>query len=76
MTSTSIVFFQSIVVCKQLGFKGATTVKNESSFGTVGTGFAYDDVNCIGIETELDKCSHLNKHNCGESEGAGVICEI
>ena len=37
--------------------------------------FIQDDVKCLGHETNLLDCpSLINSHNCGTSEGAGVVC--
>jgi len=62
------------VVCRQLGYSsGSSTTR--SKYGSVPTNFIMDDVNCDGSETNILDCSHLSDHNCGSSEGAGVICE-
>ncbi len=42
--------------------------------GAVPTNFSYDDVKCVGTETTLNACPHLNVHDCGAGEGAGVVC--
>jgi len=66
---------QANVVCRQLGFaSGALSAQCCSTYGLVPTSFSYDDVGCVGTETTLDACPHLNVHNCGTGEGAGVIC--
>ena len=36
--------------------------------------FSYDEVQCLGTEGTLDSCRHFNVHDCGPSEGAGVVC--
>ena len=58
-----------------LGFSsnGATAVLY-STYGSVSTNFIIDDVNCDGTEETLQDCSYNPTHNCGSSEGAGVIC--
>ena len=58
-----------------LGFSsnGATAVLY-STYGSVSTNFIMDDVNCAGTEESLEDCSYNPRHNCGSSEGAGVIC--
>ncbi len=67
--------FQANVVCRQLGFpNGAASAPCCSAYGQAPTNFSYDDVGCIGTETTLDACPHLNIHNCGSTEGAGVVC--
>ena len=57
-----------------LGFSnGAATVS--SQFGAVpAVGPGFDDVNCIGTETDIRQCAHINPGNCGVTEGAGVRC--
>jgi len=63
------------VVCRELGFSGgyATT---ESKYGDVNlerqSGF--DDVRCNGYESSLVDCRHESYDDCGDSEGAGVVC--
>jgi hypothetical protein len=70
------VYQQANVVCKQLGFPlGAQTAHSSSYFGTVSANFSYDNVECLGSETTLDACKHLNVHDCGTNEGAGVTCK-
>ena len=59
-----------------LGFPTAASAPMVSTFGSVPSGFAYDDVACSGNEVLLDNCPHLNTHNCGPGEGAGVVCDI
>ena len=58
-----------------LGFSsnGATAVKY-STYGSVSTNFIMDNVNCDGTENTLEDCSYFPTHNCGSTEGAGVIC--
>ena len=29
---------------------------------------------CSGSETGIENCPHSGYHNCGENEGAGVVC--
>jgi len=71
-----ILNLQGNVVCKQLGYPlGAETVSCCSAYGTVPTNFAYDNVQCVGTESTLDSCNHLNVHDCVSSEGAGVVCK-
>ena len=59
-----------------LGFSqiGAMAVSS-STFGSVSTNFIMDDVQCDGTEETLEDCSYNPRHNCGSSEGAGVICK-
>jgi Scavenger receptor cysteine-rich domain len=62
------------VVCKQLGYSGAINFTIGSYFGVVPSLFAFDNVKCIGNETDLNDCPHLNDDDCSLEEGAGVIC--
>ena len=33
-----------------------------------------DNVRCNGTETRLEDCHHLDSDDCGELQGAGVVC--
>ena len=44
------------------------------SYGSVLADFIMDNVECTGSESNILQCTHLTNHNCGSSEGAGVIC--
>ena len=46
-----------------------------SKYGSVPTDFILDNVDCNGDETSLLDCSFVTNHNCGASEGAGVMCD-
>merc|ERR1719186_1078337 len=63
------------VACKELGFDGgyATT---ESKYGNVDLErqTCFDDVRCSGRESSLLDCRHSSQDDCGDSEGAGVVC--
>ena len=64
------------VVCRKLGYPGASNALQSAYFGQ-GTGQIWlDNVNCQGHESSLEKCSHIgwNVHNCGHHEDASVIC--
>ena len=64
------------VVCKQLGFPSVVSATSNSKFGQVPSSFRMDDVECTGEESSLLECPHNRDHNCGSSEGAGVICSL
>ena len=66
---------QANVVCRQLGYSGATDVYTGSYFGVTPDDFSYDDVYCSGSETSLDDCPHNNEENCNGYEAAGVVCD-
>ena len=65
------------VVCRQLGYSGATSAPGVAFFGP-GTGpIHYDDVACTGTEARLADCSHpgIGIENCVHGEDAGVVCD-
>ena len=64
------------VICRMLGYQGATSVHYSAYFGE-GTGeIVLDDVNCNGTENDVAHCSHSGFviNNCQHYEDAGVIC--
>ena len=64
------------VVCRQLGYNGASSAPLAAAFEQ-GTGQIWlDDVNCEGNETLITQCSHggWGVHNCGRGKNAGVVC--
>merc|ERR1719317_1415655 len=64
------------VVCKELGFPSGGYSTKESYFGKVDlerqSGF--DEVRCSGRESSLVECRHESHDDCGDGEGAGVVC--
>ena len=64
------------VVCRQLGYIGASSAPARAFFGQGSGPIHYDNVACTGSETRLADCSHLGVgvHNCAHSEDAGVVC--
>jgi len=64
------------VVCKELGFSSGGYSTKESYFGKVDlerqSGF--DEVRCSGRESSLVDCRHESYDDCGDGEGAGVVC--
>merc|ERR1711970_1167999 len=64
------------VVCKELGFISGGYSTKESYFGKVDlerqSGF--DEVRCSGRESSLVDCRHESHDDCGDGEGAGVVC--
>eukprot|EP00057_Strongylocentrotus_purpuratus_P018644 XP_011673118.1 PREDICTED: deleted in malignant brain tumors 1 protein-like [Strongylocentrotus purpuratus] len=64
------------VVCRMLGFQGASGAPGSAQFGE-GTGpIQLDDVGCSGDEETIFDCEHpgFGAHNCGHYEDAGVVC--
>ena len=67
----------AIVVCRQLGYRGAVTAHQSAHFGQGSGQILLDDLRCTGREASLLECRHsgINEHNCGHSEDASVTCE-
>ena len=65
------------VVCKMLGFANdsISIPTTRSKFGRVSTDFIISDVRCGGPESHISLCSYHAPHNCGASDGAGVMCD-
>ena len=64
------------VVCRQLGYCGATSAPGQAFFGAGSGPIHYADVACNGTEAHLANCSHpgIGAHNCSHYEDAGVVC--
>ena len=64
------------VVCRSLGYSNASDAPLSAHFGQGSGQIWLDDVNCLGNESSVERCSHIgwNVHNCGHSEDASVIC--
>ncbi|XP_019630260.1 PREDICTED: scavenger receptor cysteine-rich domain superfamily protein-like [Branchiostoma belcheri] len=65
------------VVCRQLGYPGATEARVRAEFGQGSGQIWLDDVACDGSETTISDCGHggWGLHNCEHSEDAGAVCE-
>ncbi len=64
------------VVCKQLGFSGASDFSLAAGFGEGSGATLLDDVQCTGDEERLEDCPSRGwgVENCNHNEDAGVIC--
>ena len=45
-----------------------------SAHGAIPINFSYDDVRCLGTETSLNACPHVNTNDCGSGEGLWITC--
>ncbi|XP_051504864.1 neurotrypsin-like isoform X2 [Myxocyprinus asiaticus] len=65
------------IVCRQLGFIGASKARSMAYFGEGQGPIHLDNVKCVGTEASLGECSALDlgAHDCRHSEDAGVICD-
>ena len=61
-----------MIIITIIGIIKATSMK--TSIGVEDSNFLMDDVKCRGDERRLSECRHITSHNCGNHEGAGVIC--
>ena len=66
------------VVCRQLGYSGATSAPGVAFFGAGSGPIHYDNVLCSGSEARLADCPHngIGNHNCFHGEDAGVVCDL
>ena len=65
------------VVCRQLGFGGATSAPKLAAFGEGSGPIYYGNVNCAGTEARLTDCTNpgIGVHNgCDHSKDAGAVC--
>ena len=66
------------VICRQLGYSGASSTYHSARYGQ-GTGtIMLDDTGCSGSESFIWDCSHLGwtSHNCAHGEDSSVDCYI
>ncbi|XP_078616356.1 scavenger receptor class A member 5-like [Branchiostoma floridae x Branchiostoma japonicum] len=64
------------VVCRMLGYSGASAVRGSAYYGR-GSGSIYmDELSCTGTESSLFDCSYngWGVHDCSHSEDVGVVC--
>ncbi|XP_071503574.1 scavenger receptor cysteine-rich domain-containing protein DMBT1-like [Diadema antillarum] len=64
------------VVCRMLGFEGASNYSCCAEYGQGSGLILLDDVECNGTESNLADCPHngYGMHNCGHYEDVGVKC--
>ncbi|XP_072170578.1 scavenger receptor cysteine-rich domain-containing protein DMBT1-like [Diadema setosum] len=64
------------VVCRMLGFEGASNYSCCAEYGQGSDPILLDDVECNGTENDLADCQHngYGMHNCGHNEDVGVEC--
>ncbi|XP_035676052.1 scavenger receptor cysteine-rich domain superfamily protein-like [Branchiostoma floridae] len=64
------------VICRQLGYGGATQARSYAAFGAGSGQIWLDNVECGGSERNIEHCRHngWGSHNCGHGEDAGVVC--
>ena len=64
------------VVCRQLGFSGASSAKTSAAYGQGIGPTLLDDLKCTGSERYLWDCPHggWGVEDCSHSEDAGVVC--
>lgn len=67
---------ESMVVCRQLGYKGFTETIDKASFGP-GAGLIWlEDVRCTGMEKSLSFCSYrVWSNGCDHAGDVGVRCQ-
>lgn len=66
--------FEAKVVCRQLGFTGATAALSSAAFGAGSGPIHMDNLNCGYENQDLLSCRHSRSHNCDHNEDAGVVC--
>ena len=66
------------VVCRQLGYAGATQYHSSAYYGEGSGPIWLDDLECSGVEESLFDCSHIGigNHNCRHGEDVGVVCQL
>lgn len=68
---------EATVVCRQLGFPGATHSADDLSYFGEGP-ILLDDITCEGLEHYLTECQHSSwyHHNCELRDFASVVCSV
>ena len=65
------------VVCRELGYPGASSAVTNAHFGQGNGPIWLDDVICMENDTLLSECSHngVGIHDCAHHNDVGVICQ-
>ena len=71
-------FNDAQVICRQLGFGPATTVRRNAFYGQGSGNVWLRNLNCNGTELTVDDCSHngWRVQDCSHRRDAGVQCAI
>ncbi|XP_067052699.1 deleted in malignant brain tumors 1 protein-like isoform X2 [Acropora muricata] len=71
-------FKDAEVVCKQLGYGGAKSIKTTSYYGEGKGQIWLDELACAGNESNLGQCLHngWGSHDCTHQQDAGVVCDL
>ena len=64
------------IICKELKFGPGVATRHNAFYGEGSGKIWLDDLNCVGTEKSIRKCSHRGWgiENCSHSEDAGVRC--
>ncbi|EDO39790.1 predicted protein [Nematostella vectensis] len=62
------------VVCRELGYRGASSVEIDAHHGEGEGKIWMDEVECEGSELSLLDCPHETEHDCDHYEDASVVC--
>ena len=65
------------VVCRELGYPGASDIPWKADLRAGFGDVILDDVHCVGDETSMFDCQHgeFGVHDCNDAEDASVVCE-
>ena len=68
-------FSDANVICKSLGFAGASNFTTDGVFGPASSYFSLTGVQCRGTEADIRECPHeAGGRGCDTGSVAGVIC--